>query len=155
LYYLVVCLQGRDGAEQLLKSERTHLLSLKATLESHLRNVKQQLQDLNTSRSNLASVLQERSHATDLLCQYMNGSSVKMGTLSSISFQKFPQSYLPPLHPGGSIGQESQPPPTFRGAKALHSKAYSAPIALDIGNGLDPTANAMARSSSEAELVGM
>ena len=87
----------------------------------------------------------------------MNGSSGKVGTLSSVSVQKFPQSSLPPLYPGSTsrlLAQDGQTPLAYRSAKALHSKAYSAPIPLDIGKGLDATANGMERSASEAELIG-
>ena len=146
----------------MLKSEHSHLLSLKSSLEGHLRNVKQQLQDLNTSRSNITAVLQERSRATDLLCQFMGGNAGsgtpgRAGNLGSVSFQKFPPSSLPPLQQASSSRlptPEGQVLTTFRGAKALHSKAYSAPAPLEIGKGFEfPTG--MERSASEAELSGI
>ncbi len=154
LHVVVVNLtQDRDGAEMLLKSEHTHLLSLKASLEGHLRNVKQLLHELNTSRANLASVLQERSRATDLLCQSMgggNGGGSRGGSMSSLSFKK---TSLPPLHQNPATSSTKLQMLEGGGAKAMHSKAYSAPAPMEVGKGWDRSAM-MERSASEAELVG-
>ncbi len=66
------CAQDTDHADRLLMSERTHLLSLKKSLEAQLRKVQQQLQVLNVARARLAAVIQERSRVTDLLCHSMS-----------------------------------------------------------------------------------
>lgn len=57
-----------DCADRLLAAETSQLLTLKMSLESQLRKVKQQLQALNAARSRLSCVIQERSRVTDLLC---------------------------------------------------------------------------------------
>ena len=59
-------------ADRLLMAERTHLLSLKRSLESQLRKVQQQLQVLSVARARLVAVIQERSRVTDLLCHSMS-----------------------------------------------------------------------------------
>lgn len=64
--------QTTDAADQLLMKERSHLLSVKRSLEAQLRKVQLQLQVLNTTRARLAAIVQERSRVTDLLCHSMS-----------------------------------------------------------------------------------
>lgn len=62
------CIQGADGADDLLASERQHLLKLKRILEAQLRSVQKQLQVLDCSRKRLTAALSERSRVMDLIC---------------------------------------------------------------------------------------
>ena len=55
-----------------LLEERTHLLSIKRSLEAELSKVHQQLQVLSVARARLAAIVQERSRVTDLLCHSMS-----------------------------------------------------------------------------------
>lgn len=58
----------RDGADDLLNAERSHLMNCKKSLEAQLRSVQQHLHTLDQARKRLFSVLQERSRVLDLLC---------------------------------------------------------------------------------------
>ncbi|ESO96658.1 hypothetical protein LOTGIDRAFT_202010 [Lottia gigantea] len=58
----------RDGADDLLNAERSHLLNCKKGLEAQLKLVQQQLQVLDQARKRLFATLQERSRVLDLLC---------------------------------------------------------------------------------------
>ena len=64
-------LQETDGADRLLMAEQSHLLSLKRALETQLRRVQLQQQELGAARTRVAAVMQERSRVTDLLCNSM------------------------------------------------------------------------------------
>ena len=75
----VPLLQEMDGADRLLIAERSHLLSLKRSLESQLRKVQQQLQVLNIARARQAAIIQERSRVTDLLCHSMSSNAHTSG----------------------------------------------------------------------------
>ena len=68
---ILMHMQEMDGADHLLLSEHSHLLTLKKLLESHLAKVQMQLQELSKARARLTAVIQERSRVTDLLCQSM------------------------------------------------------------------------------------
>jgi prefoldin subunit 5 len=57
-----------DKADDLLKAERAHLLTLKKTLEAQLRKVQRQLQILGACRARLGSAIQERSRVLELIC---------------------------------------------------------------------------------------
>lgn len=131
---LSVCLymQEPDCPEELLKSEHSHLLSFKRSLEAHLRKIKFQLQVLNSTRSRLLAIIQERSRVTDLLCQSMfNGTGVETGRPRSSSFVKFPSSSLLPSGQSRSDGAKVEHY-TSKGAKVTHSKACSAPVLHEI-----------------------
>lgn len=153
-YIVYYCaMQEPDCAEELLKSEHTHLLNLKRSLEAHLHKVKFQLQELNSIRCSLFAVIQERSRVTDLLCQSMGGSNGSGGCsgrlvgLGSSSFVKFPSCSL---FPSGQRGSDSMMMEGHsRGANATHSKAYSAPVPLEIAD----MPGLLERSASEIELV--
>lgn len=124
-----------DGPDQLLLSEREHLLSLKRLLETHLSKVQSQLQELCKARARLYAVIQERSRVTDLLCQSMM--SVGNGHLTARQKAIRPSS--------GSITSRSQTGlmPNINGIHAKtassrshvsltsrHSKSFSAPVPL-------------------------
>lgn len=68
----VASLQEPDAADMCLLGERTHLLSIKRSLEAELSKVQQQLQVLSVARARLAAIVQERSRVTDLLCHSMS-----------------------------------------------------------------------------------
>ena len=151
-----------DCPEELLKSEHLHLLSLKRSLEAHLRKVKFQLHELNSTRGCLLAVIQERSRVTDLLCQSMgtdgNGGSCGLGNagrLRSYSV-KSPSS---PLLPSGQLRSEGMTTSAMverhfpaKGAKAIHSKAHSAPVPLEMRK-FSKMAGVVERSSSEQDMV--
>ena len=61
-----------DAADQCLLEERSHLLSVKRSLEAQLRKAQQQQQVLSVARAQLAAIIQERSRVTDLLCHSMS-----------------------------------------------------------------------------------
>ena len=104
----VPLLQEMDGADRLLIEERSHLLSLKHSLESQLRKVQQQLQVLNVARARQAAIIQERSRVTDLLCHSMSSNAHTAG------FSR------PNTIPNGKVSMKG------------HIKSYSAPAPLRI-----------------------
>ncbi|CAL1547406.1 unnamed protein product [Lymnaea stagnalis] len=58
----------RDGADDLLEAEHTHLMNCKRTLELQLKSVQQHLQCLESIRKRTFASLQERSRVLDILC---------------------------------------------------------------------------------------
>ena len=121
-------LQELDGADRLLTAERSHLLSLKRSLESQLRKVQQQLQVLNVARARLSAAIQERSRVTDLLCHSMSST----------------------IHTSDLGRPNTVPRASIKG----HTKSYSAPAPLhitssrDVGLGGDSEACAHAGRSA-------
>lgn len=88
----------------MLTNERQRLLKLKRTLENQLRSVQKQLHHLDSCRTRLSAVLQERSQATDLICQAV--SSVKGSpNRSRDRFLEKPQT--PPVEPLGPYTPEA------------------------------------------------
>lgn len=96
--------QLQDGADNLLTNERQHLLTLKRTLESQLRAVQKQLHLLDSCRKRLSAVLQERSQATDLICQAV--SSVK-GSRHRSRDKLLEKPHTPPVEPLGPYTPEA------------------------------------------------
>ncbi|XP_028394774.1 coiled-coil domain-containing protein 105-like [Dendronephthya gigantea] len=94
----------QDGADNLLTSERQHLLTLKRTLENQLRAVQRQLHHLDSCRKRLSAVLQERSQATDLICQAV--SSVK-GSPHRSRDKLLEKPQTPPVEPLGPYTPEA------------------------------------------------
>ena len=78
-------MQEPDAADLCLLEERTHLLSIKCSLEAQLSMVQQQLQVLSVARSRLAAIVQERSRVTDLLCHSMTSTVPAASQFSSSS----------------------------------------------------------------------
>ena len=121
-------MQELDGADRLLTAERSHLFSLKRSLESQLRKVQQQLQVLNVARARLSAVIQERSRVTDLLCHSMSST----------------------IHTSDLGRPNTVPRASIKG----HTKSYSAPAPLhitssrDVGLGGDSEACAHAGRSA-------
>ena len=119
-----------DGADQLLLSERSHLLSLKKFLEAQLSRVQMQLQVLNKARARLSAAIQERSRVTDLLCQ-------SMSSAASLPTPRF-RSMRPSSGSSTSRSQISLPQhgrdklPSSRSSMtlSLHAKSHSAPAPL-------------------------
>ena len=111
ILHFFVLLQELDGADRLLTAERSHLLSLKRSLESQLRKVQQQLQILNVARARLAAVIQERSRVTDLLCHSMSST----------------------IHTSDLGRPNTVPRASIKG----HTKSYSAPAPLHITSSQD------------------
>lgn len=62
----------RDGADDLLEAEYSHLINCKKTLELQLRSVQQHLQCLESIRKRIFASLQERSRVLDLLCHSLS-----------------------------------------------------------------------------------
>lgn len=93
-----------DGADNLLTNERQRLLNLKRTLESQLRAVQKQLHYLDSCRKRLSAVLQERSQATDLICQSV--SSVR-GSAHHGKDQTLEKPQTPPVEPLGPYTPEA------------------------------------------------
>lgn len=77
-----------DGADRLISAEKTHLLSLKRSLESQLRKVKKLLQMLSSSRSRLSTVLQERSRVLDLVCHNQTEAHNSLSARRALSLPK-------------------------------------------------------------------
>lgn len=92
-----------DYADQLLIAEHSHLLSLKRSLEAQLHKVQFQLHELNTARSRLAAVIQERSRVTELLCQAVSFDQGVQSTPrrhgSGVSLRRLPQPLPLPFLP--------------------------------------------------------
>ena len=140
-------MQDEDGADKLLLSEKSHLISLKQSLEVQLRKVQIQLQELNVCKSRLAAVLQERARVTDLLCNSMSSDNYwhnhprsqlqtprdvsRSG--SSHSLQRPPTSAreTPVQFLAREDGLESRPVTVSSNGSRL--KAYSAPVPLELG----------------------
>ena len=125
-----------DGADQLLLSERSHLLSLKKILESHLSKVQMQLQELSKARARLTAVIQERSRVTDLLCQsMMTGSSSslptpRMRTLRPSSGNSTSRSRLSSPHSRAKLYSSR----STVSLASRHSKSFSAPVPISFAH---------------------
>ena len=121
-----------DGADQLLLSERSHLLTLKKLLESHLAKVQMQLQELSKARTRLTAVIQERSRVTDLLCQSM------MTGVSSSLLTPRTRTLRPSSGHSTSRSQVSSPHNRAKltsshstvSLASRHSKSFSAPVPI-------------------------
>lgn len=119
--------QEEDYADKLLTEEKSHLLSLKRTLESQLRKVKDKLQELNKVRARLAAAVQERSRVTDLLCQSM--SSASNAPMSRMRPSRRSNTTHMPQLVQGKLNSS-------RSSRSLpsRSKSFSAPVPLSLGN---------------------
>jgi len=62
----------KDGADDLLEAEYSHLLNCKKTLEMQLKSVQQHLQCLESIRRRTFASLQERSRVLDLMCHALS-----------------------------------------------------------------------------------
>ena len=121
-----------DGAGELLLSERSHLLTLKKLLESHLAKVQAQLQELSKARARLTAVIQERSRVTDLLCQsMMTGASSSLPTprtktLRPSSGQSTRRSHVSSPHDRAKLISSR----SSVNLASRHSKSFSAPVPI-------------------------
>lgn len=121
-----------DGADQLLLSERSHLLTLKKLLESHLGKVHVQLQELSKARARLTAVIQERSRVTDLLCQsMMTGASSSLPTprtrtLRPSSGHSTSTSRISSPHDRSKLSSSR----SSVSLASRHSKSFSAPVPI-------------------------
>ncbi len=133
-------MQDTDCADQLLHAERSHLLSLKRSLEAQLNKVQIQLQQLNKARAQLTASIQERSRVTDLLCQSMTPSSQIQSQPSSTSMRPSSarQTWNSKVHSGHSLRSSRSQSVVSHGCQSSrgrssatprkhHSKSLSAP----------------------------
>lgn len=128
-----------DGPDQLLLSEREHLLSLKKALEARLSKVQSQLQELSKARARLYAVIQERSRVTDLLCQSMMSVGSSLPTLThprqnalrpssgSRASSRSQIGLMPRISGGRSKTASSHSSVCLT---SRHAKSFSAPVAL-------------------------
>ena len=124
-----------DGADQLLLSERSHLLSLKKILESHLSKVQMQLQELSKARARLTAVIQERSRVTDLLCQsMMTGASSNLPTPRTRTLRpnSASRSRLSSPHSRAKLSSSR----SSVNLASRHSKSFSAPVPISFARDL-------------------
>lgn len=125
-------MQEMDGADHLLLSERSHLLTLKKLLESHLAKVQMQLQELSKARARLTAVIQERSRVTDLLCQsMMTGASSSLPTprtrtLRPSSGHSMSRSRVSSPHSRAKLASSH----STVSLASRHSKSFSAPVPI-------------------------
>lgn len=131
-----MALQEQDGGDKLLLSEKSHLISLKRSLEAQLQRVQMQLQELSVSRNRLAAAIQERSRVTDLLCNSISSdnyysnhtrSQTPRDSVSNLSMQR-PFTRETPCY---KEKEENRTGATSRAGS--HLKAYSAPVPLELG----------------------
>ena len=127
--------QELDGADQLLLSEHSHLLSLKKSLESVLSRVQSQLQELSKARARLYAAIQERSRVTDLLCQSMMSSGGPGSKLAT------PRQRTARPSSGSSTGRSRTGLPHLQSGRMSmshanmnfaphHAKSFSAPVPM-------------------------
>ena len=141
-----------DGADELLLSERSHLLTLKKLLESHLAKVQTQLQELSKARARLTAVIQERSRVTDLLCQsMMTGASSNLPTprtktLRPSSGQSTRRSHVGSPHDRAKLNSNR----SSVNLASRHSKSFSAPVPISFA----PNSNASGVAEGEEERGG-
>ena len=125
-----------DGADQLLLSERSHLLSLKQFLEAHLSKVQAQLQELSKERARLYAAIQERSRVTDLLCQSMMSGAgslatprQRQGATRPNSGSRTGRSQITLPHYGSRTQTSSSR--SHVSLSSRHTKSFSAPVPLN------------------------
>jgi hypothetical protein len=142
-----------DGADELLLSERSHLLTLKKLLESHLAKVQMQLQELSKARARLTAVIQERSRVTDLLCQsMMTGASSSLPTPrnrtlrpSSGQSTRTCRSQIGSPHDRAKLSSSR----SSVNLASRHSKSFSAPVPISFA--LDSNVGGVAGGVGEGE----
>lgn len=148
-----------DGPDQLLLSERSHLLSLKKLLEAQLAKVQSQLQELSKARARVSAAIQERSRVTDLLCQSMmsagGGGSLttprqRTGRPSSGNNASRSQVGLPRMHVGGGSRAKTMSSHSTINLSSRHAKSFSAPAPLSFVPNLEGFHNGSAASKKLA-----
>lgn len=138
--------QDTDIADRLLHAERTHLISLKKSLEAQLTKVQLQLQQLNQTRARLSSSIQERSRITDLICQSVlptSSNPLELPKPSSARGSRTDRSIASSMRSSRSqsvLSQSESYQPSYNivrnfsssplSSSQKHSKSYSAPSPL-------------------------